>query len=482
MPSPRLLSRSVIWLSLDTISASALSLLSTIIYARALSPADYGLGTLALVIGQTIGLPAAIAFHEAIVQRAELSPTQRDTAACVSLVISMALAALCWVSAEALADWFGHREMAPLVRWMAPSVLFGGVITVFVAEMHRHMRFRAFALASISGRLLGTAAGILTALHGSGPWSFIVQQAVTAAVSAAAVLAMVERLPRPAWKLRDITALVTFSGASVTAAALGNNAFRIYLMFAGYFLNATALGYLGFASRIIEMTRHVLSSGAGAIVLPLLSRRQREDAEFRRGYQRATEFGGTLTVPVFIGLALSAEDVVSILFGEHWLLAVVPLQTLAIAMAFQCLFLFTGVATVAKGRPAWLILQHGGPLFFACIVLLLVQPADAVAGTLIWSMRVLMMIAIGFWMLWSAAAIGIAEQLQPSVVPVAASAFMSAAVLLVEYAIPPDTGSAVRLATIGIVGASAYIASLALLKRDLLHQLFVLLVAGLMRR
>jgi O-antigen/teichoic acid export membrane protein len=458
------------WVGLDSATSSILSFGTAIIYARLLEPDQFGEGTLAITIGQTIGVPAAVMFYEVIIQRDELSDHQRDAAAWASVLLGGVLAAICWIAAEPVARWFGQASMAPLIAWTAPSIFLTGLTTVFLAELQRHMRFRAFAVASISSRSAGALMGIGAALAGTGAWGLVVQQTATAFFGAAAVLAMSRRPPRLRISLAELKPLVAFMGANTVGTLVGYNVFRIFLIAAGSIMSTAALGHLSLAVRVLETARHILANGANAILLPVLSRQKNDPAEFRRRYAQASKLGTAMTTPVFIGIASCADEIVRVLFGTHWLEAVPAFQILAIATAIQCLFLFASVAVTAFGRPVWTIVQNGGPLLLAMVLLFLMRPIETADVALVWGSRVLILIPVGIAMVRLASGLSGLEQIRVIAAPMLAAALMGCVVALLGHLLGLQN-PVERLLVLTSIGAVFYITALHLLAPRLIPQL-----------
>ena len=67
MSLKKVVAKALLWTSLESFALSGLSLISLVVFARYLSPSDFGTAALALAIVQMLGLPVEKLFHDALI-------------------------------------------------------------------------------------------------------------------------------------------------------------------------------------------------------------------------------------------------------------------------------------------------------------------------------------------------------------------------------------------------------------------------------
>jgi PST family polysaccharide transporter len=115
---------------------------------------------------------------------------------------------------------------------------------------------------------------------------------------------------------------------------------------AGKVLGKAPLGGYSLAWTLASMPVEKVSAVVGRVTPSILSAVRGDKREVRRYIGLVTEGIATVAFPLAIGLGLMAEDVVMLLFGEKWRMAIVPLQVLALYASVRSVA--TVIPTVAQ--------------------------------------------------------------------------------------------------------------------------------------
>ena len=67
-------SRSLFWTALESGGMSGLSVVALVVFGWTLTPSELGIGALALSVVQLMNLPVELMFHDALIQRREVTP------------------------------------------------------------------------------------------------------------------------------------------------------------------------------------------------------------------------------------------------------------------------------------------------------------------------------------------------------------------------------------------------------------------------
>lgn len=136
---------------------------STVVLARLLTPADFGL--VAMVTAIT-GLGQAFAdfgLSEATIQRQEINHEQVSTLFWINVGIGLALM-LAAITLAPIMAWFYHEPRLKAITFVVSfTFLFGGLRVQHNALLKRQMRFRALALRDIAAYALAVPLAIIMA-------------------------------------------------------------------------------------------------------------------------------------------------------------------------------------------------------------------------------------------------------------------------------------------------------------------------------
>lgn len=314
----------------------ALAVGSTMVLARMLTPADYGLLAMVAPFVLLAGTFRDFGLPMATVQRESLDHSQVNALFWLSLRINVAIVLLLAASAPAVA-WFYHEpQLVHLTLAMAAGVLVLGLGAQHVALLMRQMRFGSLALIEIAATLAGIAAGIGAAWMGVGYWALALQQLAFGVTRTGGAWWTCRWRPR--WKgatgigrTPGVRALVSYGAHYAGFQLLARAGRSLDRVLVGYFAGASALGLYANAHRWAHAPAEQVFSPLMGVAVSGLSRKQ-DDAE---GYRAACRAGFlpvlAVVMPTWAFMAVEAREVIHVLLGERWLEAVPIFRLLCIA-------------------------------------------------------------------------------------------------------------------------------------------------------
>jgi len=377
--------------------SSALQIGSTIVLARLLSPADYGLQSMVLSVTNFFSLFKDAGLSTAVIQRENLTHDQVSALFWINVGVGMALTILTVGMAPILVLFFKEPRLLWVTVASSSVFLFNSVAFQHHALLDRSMRFVTSMKIGIASMTIATALAILMAALGYRYWALIAQNICIPVVDAALVWTVLRWRPGRPRRASGIRAMLRFGGAvslNSVVVYLAYNAEKILL---GRFWGAASLGLYGRAYQLANLPVQQLTSSVGSVAFPVLSRMQSDAERLRRSYLKIHSLVVSMTVPIVVLCALFADEIVRLLLGPKWLEAAVVLRLLApTALAFAVInplsWLLRATGQVGRSlRIAVLIapvvilgvtagLRHGPPgvaVGYSCAMVLLSAPVVA---------------------------------------------------------------------------------------------------------
>ncbi|MDB5410624.1 MAG: hypothetical protein JWL84_5536 [Rhodospirillales bacterium] len=451
----RAAARSFVWTAIESFGLSGLSLLSLVVLSRILDADDFGAAAMTLGVVQILNLLVETIFHDALVQRREIDELDYDTAFAVNLAVGTLLSALCWLGAETFAAGVGVPKVAALLGPMSLSLPLMGCAASLIAEQRRRMAFRPLALRSLVGRSGGAVLAIGAALAGAGVWSLVVQQVASVGLAALTLWVFAPRRPRLRFSTAALDGLLRFGVKSVAANLVFFSLPRLFITGIGTLLGAAAAGYVTLAFRAIDMLRDLAAGAMLQLSLPIFSRLQDDRAGLERHFLVAVDISTAVMYPVFVGLAVTAPEIVGLLFGTKWLPAAPYFAVVALLTLQYITRMFSAPLMASVGKPhyslvsgivQWLIVAIGLPWF---------GRVSLAAAMTVWTLRLVVSMPIDLLMLSRASGIGVWRQIKGAAVNLAL-AFAMAVVVLGVKALAGDLPEVVRLVVMVACGAASY--------------------------
>src|SRR4030095_4965194 len=158
-----------------------------IVLARLLSPEDFGLQGMVVVVTGFLGLFRDAGLGRATIQRLEVTHQQTSTLFWINVAVGAILAALCATSAPLIAAFYHEPRLYWIAVVSGANFLITGLGAQHGALLVRAMRFVTQAKIGVLSLIAGSAVGIVMALLGCRYWSLVGMALAGSIVSTAAV-------------------------------------------------------------------------------------------------------------------------------------------------------------------------------------------------------------------------------------------------------------------------------------------------------
>ena len=368
----RSLVQGIAWTGGMRFIAQSLRWASTLLLARLLSPADYGLVGYATVYLGLVSLLNELGLSAAIVQQRHLTREQIAKLGGVSAILGVALFFLTIGGSPLVASFFRDPRIQPIVAVLAVTFVLRGFQVLPRALMTRELAFRRLAwIDGIEAAVLAGSTLLLAAL-GHGYWALVVGSLIGTLTGT--LLAWYFRPHAMAWPSEFSTIRESVSyGAHV---AVSRVTWYVYshadFAVVGRMLGTAALGAYTFGWSIANIPVEKVSAVLNRVTSGIFASTQHDDAAIRRYLLSITEGLAMLTFPIAAGMALVSREFVLVLLGDKWEPAILPMALLVGYSGFRSVTLLFSQVLVATGRARRNM--HFG------IIALLVLPALFVIG------------------------------------------------------------------------------------------------------
>ncbi len=461
----------VVWSLVQRWAARFWGLLVFFILARLLGPEAFGLVAYAGVFIAIADIFLGNGFVKALVQRPKLEPEHLDTAFWSNIVTGALLTALVFALAPLIAHLSNQPELGAILRWLSLVFIINAFVNVQNAYLQRELAYRALAVRTLLGLVVGGAVGVGMAFAGFGVWSLVAQQLISSVLSTATLWFLSSWRPRFAFSRKHFVDLFAFEVNSFGTRALTFINRRSDDLLIGAFLGPTALGFYGVAYRAYYIVAELFSSSFSEVAFSAISRTQTELARTRRAFYSLIETVSFLAFPAFIGLAFVAPLLVPLVFGEEWTKSVLVLQILCGAGMIQTSLSFNFVVVQAYGKPQWQVAYGALSAVINLVSFLSVVRFGIEAVAAAYTIRAYILSPVSVIMVKRLTNISIKDYLRRFLGPLTASLLMVGA-LYATLTLSANLAPAVRLALLALAGGTSYLASIRLIAPALSLRVF----------
>jgi O-antigen/teichoic acid export membrane protein len=365
-PHPSQLSGHVVrglgWKLVSQIAIQGTRLAVGITLARLLTPHQFGLAAMALVITAFVVPFADMGLGSALVQRPTIDETDRSTVFWASVGAGVGLSLLGFALSPLIADFYGDDAVAPLVAVLCLSFAITSLGATQRSLLARAMNFRSLELRTVAGTVAGGVGAVVVAAMGYGAWAFITNEIVLALVSTVLLWSLVPWRPQFRFGRRNFRELSGYGGRVLGGASFTNLSRNADNLLIGRYIGAHALGLYAFAYNLMLASLMRIVAPLQQVIFPALSRIQHDRRRLASSWIRGTRLIAATSGPILAGVLVTAPDLVPLVFGEKWKDAVPIVQLLCIAGISQCAVALNDTALKAVNRVK-LFLRFSGVAF-----------------------------------------------------------------------------------------------------------------------
>jgi O-antigen/teichoic acid export membrane protein len=312
------------WFYLSTMTLMVANLAYTATVSRLLDPVAFGLMAMANLVVLFTQYFARMGLASALVQKPELSEEEIRASSTAGIVIGLACLAVVWVLAPAVAALFRAPTLPPLLRALGVSFVFMGWSMTGLGLLRRQLRFRTLSMISMGTYVFAyLVVGVGLVLLGAGVWSLVAASVASTAIQAVWQYAVVRHPLRPVLRWEPYRAVCSY-GARLSGAYLMNyiggnvDTFTVTRIASAADLGQYTRGYY----LVFQPLGNYLAQALTNVLFSTLSRIQQDLARLRRAYLSVLSLGNLVLFPVCAGIAVAAQELVLVVLGPQWKLAV----------------------------------------------------------------------------------------------------------------------------------------------------------------
>ncbi len=318
------------WNTVDRISTQVLYGLSGIVLANLLSKEDFGLVGVLGVFQAFAILFVDSGFGSALLQKKEPDDDDYSTVFWFNLGVSVAVYAILYFCAPAIADFFDAPPLTSMSRVMFLTFVLTGLGIVQTNRLMKRMDVKQIAIADLFALSVSACLGIALAIAGFGAWAIVWQSVALAALKSGWLWMTGHWTPRAVFSRRSLRDIRNI-GLSVFTTQFFNTIFlNVYQFVIGKWYSLSQLGSYTQADKWSKMGSASLSQIFTSSFVPLLAKVQDDIATFHRYMQRIDRFSALLALPGLTIVAACGGSIFHFLFGTKWDVAVPLFQILCI--------------------------------------------------------------------------------------------------------------------------------------------------------
>ena len=320
-----------------------------IIVARLLTPEDYGLVGMVVILISFFWMFQYLGLSTATVHWKELTHAQVSNLFWLNVTLSTVISVIVLVCAPLLASFYKEPRLIGIAAGYALVIFLTGISIQHLAILQRQMRFTALAIIDIVAVVIGLVVTIVAAWRGAGYWALVINQLVFSALTIVGVASVCRWRPGLPSRDSEVRSMLTFGGNLTGyhfATFFAQNSDNALI---GKFWGAYQLGIYSRAYQMLLTPIGQVIMPLGSVAVPALSRLAGTPERYRAAYLKIVEKIAMLTMPAVVFTIATSDWLIVLLLGRQWGEA---------ARVFMLLGIAAIVQPVAK-TGTWLLVTQG---------------------------------------------------------------------------------------------------------------------------
>lgn len=338
------------WTFIQQFSSKIITFVVSIILARLLSPAEFGLiGMLSIFIGVGISLMDS-GMTSSIIRTKDADQKDYSTVFVLNIAASVVIYVLVYLAAPYIASFYGHPVLKNILRVYAISFFLSAFMGVQSAKLTKDMNFKAQMLIQIPSVIGSGILGVSLAYYGFGVWSLVYMSLCQTFLLSVQYWFHSDWRPSLRFYSENFKHHFSFGYKITLHGLIGTIYQNIFTVIIGKFYSADQLGFYSRALSMRQFPISNLSAALEKVTYPMFSSINDDNTKLKQVYRRLIQQVVFWIIPLLTLLIVVAEPLFRFLLTEKWVPAVPYFQILCVSGMLLPLQSYNGNIIKVKGH------------------------------------------------------------------------------------------------------------------------------------
>jgi PST family polysaccharide transporter len=316
---------------------------SSIVLARLLTPADFGLATMAITLDSVTWLVSSLGINTAVVHFQDHIEERLNSVYWLFQTSALVFVLLQIIFAPMVADFYHSPILADIVRITAISIFINSIGAIHRTVMVKNLEFKKLSILEATLFIVKSLLYVILALAGCGVWSFIYPKIIIATSNVTCLWKMSKWRPKLKLDIKYWGEMFSYGKnvlfSNIIDYFLNNSSY----IFIGSMVGAASLGIYSFAYDKSMMLVNTLVYSASMISFPAFSRLQHHETMLKEAFLKSIKLISLVSFPYSIAQMVLGPEYITVIFGHKWQTSII---------LFQMLLFYTMIRTISQcGNP-----------------------------------------------------------------------------------------------------------------------------------
>lgn len=317
-----------------------LGVISLAVCARYLTPADYGLVNMAMVVIGFSQVLVEFGLDASLIRNQNATDEHYHTAWSLKIIQSVLIAGVIFGLAVPAGEFTGDARVTPIMMAIGAAGLLGGFQNIYVVNLRKHLDFQKDFLYAFTPRLISFLVTVAAVITLQNYWGLVL--GIASGEISRLVTSYVMVRQRAGWSLGRWREMMGFSLWYFLDGVAQFSLYQLDRLFVGRLGGASQVGIYGVAREVAALPGTELVLPIGRALVPTLSTLNSEPDRQARAIEKALAGIMLIAVPIAVGFVLVAREFVLLLFGAKWV------EAIPLVMIFSLGAVTSGFRSIAQ--------------------------------------------------------------------------------------------------------------------------------------
>lgn len=328
-----IVSKGFFWSAIDQFSVQGVSTILSIIIARLVSPAAFGVVVMVQVFISFGQLFIDGGFKSALIQKKDRKEKDFYTVFIFNMAVAIVLYFVMFAIAPWIAKFYKEPQLINLTRVISLNLIFASVSITQLVKLQATLDFKTQAKARLISTIIGGFIGVYCAYIGMEAWALVIQSVLSTLLTSIFLMFFLRWMPKLVFSIESFKKLFGFGSKILFSNFLTNCYIQITNLVIGKFYSSTQLAYYNRGFSLAQLPSVNIMEMMGRTIYPIFCNLQGDKVALDLAYKKYQRLSCLIIFPILSLVAVLAKPMIIVLLTEKWVETAPLLRLFCISFA-----------------------------------------------------------------------------------------------------------------------------------------------------
>jgi O-antigen/teichoic acid export membrane protein len=361
------------WTTVSSISNAGIHILQLMILARYLTPHDFGISAILIVVIGFSQTFVDFGLSKSIIYKSDVSSEQLSTLYWLNILLSLIVYVFIFFLSPIIADFYNEKSLDKLIILISISFVFQSFGQQYRTLFQKELKFDILAKIDIFSMLLAFILSVLLAINQYGIYAIVYSVILMSLMKSILLVYFGLSFHKPSlrFNLSEVKEFIVFGSYSVGSGLAGTIMAEMDTILIGKLLGTETLGLYNIIKDLILKPAQLINPIIIKTAFPTMSKYNNDINKVKTIFLKLINYVSSINFPIYIASFILAPEIITIFLGEKWLSGVTIFQILSIWALIRSRGNPTGALIMALGKPQYGMYWNIWMIFFNLLVVLI---------------------------------------------------------------------------------------------------------------